>query len=373
MIRFASILILLSITFLSCKKDDDATDDDTTTPPEDTFFSQYESRNFSMGFTSWPYGPDAEDVSDSYSFLAANGDIYTEHVDNSIPWEAWINDLDLPTEFVNEIAFKKSNKISGIDFLLSVSVLNIDRSDLANDFDGQTPEYTSINDPDIVEAYYKHIDYLVTELEPTYLVISIEANELLINSPEKWEGYQLMIADVTNQISTKYPSLMISESMTLHNLYSPDIADVDAYLDEVIPHMNNLDFVTISFYPFFKQQHTIAEYQAAFDFLHSGVSRPIAFVETAHLAEDLSVTGLDLFITGNETEQNEYLQTLLINAQEQNYEFIIWWAHRDFDELWETFPEEVKDLGKLWRDTGLLDEDGESREAYDSWLEAFGK
>jgi hypothetical protein len=35
--------------------------------------------------------------------------------------------------------------------------------------------------------------------------------------------------------------------------------------------------------------------------------------------------------------------------------------------LWKTFPESVKDLGALWRDTGVIDEAGRPRPAYQTW------
>jgi len=47
--------------------------------------------------------------------------------------------------------------------------------------------------------------------------------------------------------------------------------------------------------------------------------------------------------------------------------FVIWWAHRDYDELWEIFPDEVNDIGKLWLDTGLVDESGQEKLAFETW------
>lgn len=326
-----------------------------------------------MGFTSWPYGPKAEDVANTYSFIAQNADIYAEHIDSNIPWNAWMSNSPLPANFVNDISFKKSNKIPEMQMLLSVSVLNLDRNDLANDYSGNPPPYNQINDSAIVDAYTKHVDYLVREFSPDYLVISIEANELLKNSPGKWDAYKLMIAEVKSRISVLHPSLPISESVTLHNFFQPDVADPDTFIEEVTALLNRQDFAAISFYPFFKLLNTEQGFQEAFDFLHSKAVKPIAFVETAHLAEDLLVPGLNLNIPGNEAEQNSYLQILLKNAQEENYDFVIWWAYRDFDALWETFPSEVKDLGQIWRDTGLMDEDGRKRMAFDSWNAAFLK
>ncbi|QNL23156.1 glycosyl hydrolase 53 family protein [Hyphobacterium sp. CCMP332] len=324
-----------------------------------------------MGFTSWPYGPDLEDVSSTYSFISQNADIYCEHIDSNIPWSSWINDSTLPASFVNDIAFKKSNKIAGLDFLLSVSILNLDRSDLANDFDGNTPNYSKLCDSAIIGAYTKHLDYLITEFEPTYLVMSIEGNELLIHSPDKWDDYKTLMPAVRTEIKNRFPNLKITESFTLHNLFQPDVANPEDYIDEVATYANQLDFVGISFYPFFKGLSDSVGFQTVFDYLHSKINKPIVFAETTNIAENLIVPGLSLNISGNPEEQDIYLQVLLHNAQQHNYEFVIWWAHRDFDELWETFLPDVKDLGQIWRDTGLLDEEGNERKAYDSWQSAF--
>jgi hypothetical protein len=67
------------------------------------------------------------------------------------------------------------------------------------------------------------------------------------------------------------------------------------------------------------------------------------------------------------------LESLLKNAQEHNYKYVIWWAHRDYNELWETFPKEVQDLGKLWISTGIINEDGTKKEAYSTWEMVFNK
>lgn len=353
------LLTLLCLSLWACKKDE------PTPEPE--------SRSFKMGFTTWPYGPNIEDVNDTYAFLENNGDIYSEHIDNNIPWNALINDLPLPAEFTDGIEYKASNRLPDTELLLSVSLLNLERSDLAEDFDGSTPDYTSMSDDAIEDAYFAYLQYLILQFNPNYLVAGIEVNELYIHSPEKWEGYKDLMQAVILRVRAEYPDLQISESMTLHNLYLPDIDNPDAYLEEMVDYLNAMDFVAISFYPFFKNLHTKADFQGVFDFLHQRVNRPIAFVETCTIAEDLIVPNLNLSISGSEAEQNIYLETLLENAQAQNYKFVIWWAHRDYDALWVTFPSELSDLGRLWRDTGLLDEDGNERMALNSWSVHFAK
>ncbi|NQZ75629.1 MAG: glycosyl hydrolase 53 family protein [Ekhidna sp.] len=308
-----SNILFLFLLLSSCSSDTEESPD-----PQDPA----DERNFLMGFTSWSFGPNVQDVNDTYTFISDHGDIYAEHVDNNIPWNAWINDLELPEAFTNEIRGKAEKKIAGKQFLLSVSLLRSSRDELAFDFDGSIPAYGSLDDQSIKDAYSKHVEYLVRQLTPDYLVIAIEVNELRLNAPEKWEGYKALISDVKARIKNSYPTLKISESISLHNLIEPEVSDVASYTSEMFNHMNQLDFVSISFYPFFKGQSTEPQFQEAFDLLHTNVNPPIAFVETAHLAEDLNIPNLNVFIPGNETSQKVYLETLLKNADNEGYEFI---------------------------------------------------
>tara|TARA_B100000508_G_C11454496_1_gene275975 strand:+ start:863 stop:1954 length:1092 start_codon:yes stop_codon:yes gene_type:complete len=357
-------LILLCFLLFSCSNDDN--------PVEEVIASEI-GRGFKMGFTSWSYGPQLVDVDTTYSFIAKNGDIYAEHIDNKIPWKAWINNLPLPIAFTNEINGRVQRKISGKELLLSVSLFNSNRDELAEDFDGSVPSYSTLNDSSIREAYFKHIDYLVNAFAPNYLVIVIEANEFRLRSPTKWDAYKSLITDVRGRIKQSYPNLKVSESISLHNLYEANVNDPELYIQEIVSHANKNDFFAVSFYPFLKNLKTPTEFQQVLDFLHSKTSKPIAFVETAHIAENLVIPNLNVSIDGNENEQKQYLETLIANAKNQEYDFIIWWAHRDFDALWQTFPNEVKDLGQIWRDTGILDEHGRERAAYTVWQNNFIK
>ncbi|MFS4415301.1 glycosyl hydrolase 53 family protein [Maribacter sp. 2307ULW6-5] len=348
-------LFILGPIFLGCS----GNGDDTA--------AEHTQRTFGMGFTSWSFGPQMQDVDATYAFIENNADIYTEHIDTNIPWKAWMDNGILPTPFTNDILGRSNRRMPNKQLLLSVSPLNQNRDELALDFDGTLPEYTSLDDANIANAYVKHINYLVNQFAPDYLVIGIEVNELRMRSPEKWQGYTALMEKVTLRIKEQHPDLPISQSISLHNFYGPIVAKPEQFIEDIVQHIDRLDFVAISFYPFFKNQATPEEFQAAFNFLHQRTNKPIAIVETAHLAEDLSVPSLNVSIAGNEAQQNRYLQTLFANAQQEGYLFVIWWAHRDFDRLWETFPEEVRDLGKLWRDTGLLDEGGRQRQAFGTW------
>ncbi len=353
------VLVGLVITLgLSCGEDDD---------PEPDFFSEYDSRTFEMGFTTWPYAPTLEAVDATYQFVQQNGDVYSEHIDANIPWSSWMNNDPLPQEFTNDILGRAQRKLSDVKLTLSVSLLNLSRDDLAFDYDGSVPSYVSFADEEIEDAYFKHLEYITDLMDPEYLIMALEVNELLVNRPELWEGYKQLMDNLRPRISARFPTVQISESITLHNLFRPDVQDPDALIEDIITYANSLDFVAISFYPYFKGLSTKEDFQEAFDFLHREITKPIAFAETGHLSEDLSVESTNLFIPGNAEEQNDYLESLLTNAQEEDYEYVIWWTHRDYNELWETFPAEVRDLGKVWLSTGIINEDGVEKEAYSTW------
>ena len=366
--KFGIPALLTLVIFIACNKNEVSSDECS-----DQFFCEYDNRNFQMGFSTWPYAPTLDAVEGTYEFIETHSDIYSEHIDSNIPWDAWINDTELPAEFVNEITGKASHRIDGKKLTLSVSLLNSSRTELAFDFDGSIPDYNALNDAQIEDAYFAHLSYITNQLNPDYLILAIEVNELLVNAPEKWDSYKLLMAEIRSRIKAEFPTLQISESITLHNFYNPDVENPNEFIEEISNYANSLDLVTISFYPFFKGLKTKAEFQQAFDFLHEKITKPIAFSETSHLSEDLTVESFDLFIAGNQSEQNAYQEALFTNAQENDYEYLIWWAHRDYDELWETFPVEAKDLGKLWISTGIINEDGEEKESYATWDLVFNK
>jgi len=365
------LYIFLGLLFLtSCKKDNVS----PLTCVNDNSLNIITQRNFKMGFSTWSFGPNKADKDETYQFINSNADIYSEQIDDKIPWSAWINNSTLPTEFTNDINFRLKKRLNPHKLLLSVSLLNKDRSDLLEDYDGSIPTYSALNDKKIENAYFKHLEYLISKFNPDYLVIAMEVNELKLKSETKWSEYKLLMNNIRSRLKIDYPNLPLAESVSLHDWYNPEVANPTDYISEISNYVNqNSDFAAISYYPFFKEQHTKTEFQQAFDFLHSEVTIPIAFVETTHLAENLNISSFNLSIESNICEQKDYLETLLLNAYNQHYEFIIWWAYRDYDKLWETFPSKYKDVGKLWRNTGLLDENGTERPSFTIWKEILEK
>jgi hypothetical protein len=326
-----------------------------------------------MGFTTWNYASSNDAVEDTYDFIANHGDIYAEQIDEYIPWRSLISSLDYPDDFKLKMQFKSLQKPPDMKLCLSVSFLDTDRSALLPDADGFLPEDASFDNDEVMSAYGRHLEYLIDKFNPQYFVFAMEVNELFIKDQVKWESYQRFSSEIRTRLKGKYPDLPIAESITLHALINPETDDAVSYHEAIRDFVEDQDFTAVSFYPFLTGLSEEFQFQTAFDFLHELISKPIAFVETNHLAETLEIEAFDLKIESDECEQKVYLETLLNNAQAKDYEFVIWWSHRDYDELWKSFPAEVKNIGKIWRDTGLLDEDGNRRIALDSWEKALNQ
>ncbi len=358
--RIFPIIVLTAFTLLAaCKKHKT---------------EEIENRNYKMGFSSWSYGPTADDRATNYDLIKGNGDIISEQMDGNIPWNSWIDGTDLPVDFVADVAYRVGQQSAGHDLMLSISPLNTERNDFIDNWDGSgKPAHSSMNDPILEDAYVAHVLYLIDAFNPDYLIIGMETTGMLNDSAEKWEELKLFMRNVRTRVRAVYPTLKMAESAVLHNWYKPETDDKAYYQSEVKNYIKEMDFAAISFYPFLAGLNSSNQFQKAFDFLHENTTKPIAFVETSHLANDLIVASYDLHIKSSEDEQADFVKALLTNAAENDYMFVIWWSYRDYDRLWETFPEDVKDIGKLWRDTGLEDENGTERAALRIWREVFTK
>jgi hypothetical protein len=358
------LLAAIVVVVPDCRRQSNSSGSDCADP---SFFRDVQKRNFLLGVTTWPYDTGFVARQNTYSFISNNTEIYSEQIDNAIPWKAIMAAEPWPAEYLNNITDRANRRVASKKLLLSVSLLNISRNDLMEDVDGTVPSYTKLSDTHIRNAYINFLITCINMFDPDYLVVAMEVNELLIKSPVKWNDYRRLVQDVRLSLRGYFPSLPVSESITVHGWYEPDVTDPAAYLSNIDQLNEEQDFVSLSYYPFLKGQRSRQQFQEAFNFIHQRTDKPIAFVETSHLAEDLNVPALNVNIEADECEQAEFLKTLAENAQSRQYLFVIWWAHRDYDKLWTLLPAAIKDVAQLWRDTGLFDEAGRERASFSVW------
>ena len=333
-----------------------------------------------MGFTSWPYAATADAVQGTYAFIGTNADLVVEHMDDGVPWVESLREVPFPKAFLDKIEGRRKSRPPATKLLLSLTPLNMGRNALAESAgNGQRPPLPAelkdkpFNDPQLVRAYASYCRRMVEFFQPDFLLTGIEANELLNNQPKAWNAYRELSRQVQRGLREKFPQLPISESITLHKLLDRQNHGLVEYRKQIQVFVESHDFFAVSFYPFFLGLHQEQEFAEALDYLPMFTRRPIAITETGHPAEPLKIRAWNLDFPTNPKEQAAFVRVLLSRAQAHHYRFVTYWAARDFDELWKTFPDAVKDLGALWRDTGLIDQAGQPRPAYETWREWLSK
>ena len=338
-----------------------------------------EMRPFHMGFTPWPYAPTIEALNSTNAFVTTNADILCEQIDESIPWDEALHGETFPLGFIKKMEEKQRRIGKGQTRVLYLTAMNTGRSGLLasyKDADHQADaswESKKFDDPDVLTAYTNYCVWMVKLFKPDYLVLGIETNEYLKNVPTDWDNYHAFSQKLHKEMKKRFPSLLLSESVTLHQLFDPKRPNPKTYTAKIKTLVNEQDFMAVSFYPYFLGMKSSADISGALDALRAFTKKPIAFVETGQPAETVDIPSLKYSYALTPIDQNVYLKTLLQHAQKDRYLFVIWWAHRDFDALWDVFPPEVKDLGRAWRDIGLLDENGKQRPAYTEWMKVLGR
>jgi exo-beta-1,3-glucanase (GH17 family) len=133
------------------------------------------------------------------------------------------------------------------------------------------------------------------------------------------------------------------------------------------------DYVAVSTYPYTEQAHPAKLAPDWFSRLRELASeKPFAVTETGFPAENVVLTQYRVRIPGREQWQADYVRRLLSEAHRLQAQFVVWFVLRDYDAGWETLTQMGgDDLLKLWRDTGLLDGNGQARSGlriWDAWL-----
>lgn len=339
--------------------------------------AQPTTRPYHMGFSPWPYAMTMEAVGDTSKFITSHGDILSDQIDESIPWEESSKGKPYPASFVKKMDEKRVRIGLGQKRVLYITPLNMGRNGLLAAYGepGMAKpaswEKKKFNSPEVIKAYTVYCLWMVKFFKPDYLVSGIETNEYLKNTPDEWPHYLEFSQKVRGTIKKAYPKLLVSESVTVHQLLDKKQPNPDKYRALIKAFVAQHDFFSVSFYPFLLGQKSVSDISKTLDFVRSFSNKPIAFCETCQPAETLEIPSFNLVYPLSQEDQNAYMNTLFEYANKDRYLFVIWWTYHDYDALWEVFPAEVKDLGRCWRDTGIIDEKGLQRLSYKTWMETL--
>ena len=335
------------------------------------FEHRLKPRPFAYGFTTFPFAATPQAQADLMDLITANGTIYAEHFDDAIPWRAALRSGAWPQAFVADIEDRLRRRRTDRPLLLALTPLNMDRSGVADAVEGKMPRalrHVPMDDPAFIRAYTNYCIWMIDRFRPDYVLSAIESNDLLKENPAAWPAFDRFSRAVMANLKARYPGILFGESLALHTFMNTDGPGPSrAYRDAIKAHIRDFDFAGISYYPFLHGALAPAQWQQAFDFIRGWTRKPLAVTETGQPGQRLRVKTWGLNLPFSEADQAAYVCTLMRNAVRGEYRFVIWFEARDIDRLIPALPRSIRDLARLFRDMGLVDETGREREGLRIW------
>ncbi len=340
-------------------------------------------RPFYMGFTPFPWDMTAEAVSATYQFITENGDIIAHHFEQGVPWTEALENKPFHPNFENDWKKRKSAS-SHKKVYVSVTPLNQWRSGMAL-YRGENENMPlpnkfkdrELDDPIVKKAYLNYCRRVVKYFHPDYFAIGIEVNELIHNSLQKWPHFVELYKYTYTELKKDYPDLPIFATVTLHNLTNPDW-NLIVEQKKIQDFLQYSDIAGISYYSFMvgKSWKGLLEHSERptkmLDWLREYTdNKPLAITETGYPAETIKLKTYNVTIPSDPAKQATYFETLLDKATQDNYLFVICFLYRDYDALWEKIKDLSPEAFIVWKDCGLIDEDGNQRPAYSVWKRYF--
>jgi hypothetical protein len=339
------------------------------------------TRSFRMGFTPFPYDISQEAVDFTYQKIAEEADIINHHFDNGVPWPEALAGTDFNENVMNDWNYRKLHTPESHKIYLSVTPLNIDRNGLAlyrgdqDDMALPSPWDTyDFDHPSVKTAYLNYCKRAIDFFTPDYFNMCVEANLLYVNNPSVWQDYMNLHAYIYENLKSSYPGLPIFSSISGAPLLDGYFTgnnwqDQRAHAQQIIEAS---DFFGISFYPYMSEFLGDPYPADSYDQLFSLTSKPVVIAETGYPAQSFSIdTGNGkVTITSDPEKQAAYLEDVLTHCSHHDVKFIVNFVVRDYDQLWAKIGAN-EDLTIAWRDTGLYDENGNTRRGLSVWRDFF--
>lgn len=367
--------LLTLLLIFSCAQEEEEKKDSSLTETGSTS----NERTFYMGFTPWLYAATSQAETDVYDFINANGDLVAHHFQQGIPFDdasTFPNFSNYESNIQNEINNRINKTDNGKIIYLAVDSLNSSRDDLT-DFWGTSANMTrpspwdtrSFNDSQVITSYTNFALELIARFNPEYFNYAPEISDLMINDAAKFNEFKTFAQQVYSNIKAYYPNLKLMVSIALKEPGSTEMTTATSGFTQIKDYV---DIVGISTYGYAFYGHSDAGDPANLpsNWLSQiqtiAPNKTYAIVETAWVAEDLDIPAYTLSVDSNSTKQNTYLTKMFTEANSLNMEAIIWFSSHDYDTLWsDTLGSD--NLSKIWKDTGLIDQDLNERSSLSTW------
>jgi len=332
------------------------------------------SRPFHMGFTRWPPEATLEGIARMDDFLAAHGDMTALHFDGGVPWPDALTNGPLPDGLVNSWHSTRETIPASHTLLVSITPLDMTRSKLAlywGASDNQPlpkPWDTyPLDHPDVQNAYLNYARQVVEFFQPDYFAIGIEVNVAQVNAPETWDAYKKLHRFVYERLKADYPDLPVFATFTVSHMSGLDGGDKAEQKEEIEPLIPYLDLIGLSAYPYGWMYPSGKADPIPEDFFAPALAlgKPIGITESGAPSYSFSAYGKDYQFS--EEYQARWVDFLLRQAGEHQFEFVVAFTGIDYDKLIADMPADVRELASMWVYTGLQRSDGCDKAALARW------
>lgn len=339
--------------------------------------AEAKTRSYRLGFSPWPYDYSLEAVDWVYQTINRHGDIVSQHIEEGVPWDEALRNDAFPSGELSDIRLRLDKMGRGRRVLLQLNPINIKRDGLApyrGEKDNQPlPESWQnkrLNDKDVKKAYLQYVRTMKAYFKPEFLITGVEVNLYMRNQKERWQDYVELQCYVYRILKEKNPHENILVSLFAPSFFPEWIKEDN--LEDQLQAIKDLepcvDGFAISVHPFMSALLADSFPSNYFDRLHKRIPKVWGVSESSYPAQKWSLYWMTW--KGTPEKQNTFVEHMLGAAERYNYKFVIWYAVRDYDALWNNALQR-SDLALVWRDTGFYDEDGLRRLALETWNKAL--
>ena len=335
-------------------------------------------RHFYMGFSPFHYSWNNEKLPQTYEMVNGHADLIMHHFDEGVPWDEALQGKPYHQEIMNNFAYRKQQLREGQKVFVATTATDFHRKELAKRWGKKNnmdlPEFwedKTFDDPDVIVAYTNYCQFLIDFFKPDYFSYGIEMNLMARNAPEKYLQFVVLASKVYPALKKQNPALPVLMSFYM---FPPD--KKEEVKKQVQPLLPYTDIYAVSTYPYMGPDGVAyAPSEIPRDWFvqlkEIAPNKPIAVSETGYVAEDFST----IWHTqkGSEALQKQYVEWLLMEAQREKMEFVVWFLVADYDDLWSVmrFMVGFSPLMRAWKDIGFFDGDLQPRAAlavWDAWL-----
>lgn len=331
-----------------------------------------ESRPFLMGFTRWPSDMSLQGIAMADTFIDGHADLVNILLDSGIPWEEALTNTPYSRDVQERLAYKVP---AGKKLFVGATLINIGRNGLALNWGDKINlpltgpwKDRTFNSPEVKTAYLNFLIHAVDTMRPDYLAIGIEANLLIINTPDQWAAYEELHRFIYQELKKRYPSLPLFATFELLALEGHSHPDKGKQHEKIRALMPYSDILALSIYPFMSYNVPTAIPDNFFDFARE-FGKPIAISESGYNSQPVHYAQLTL--SGSEELQVDFTQKLLASAMRDRYAFVITFATTDYERLIARLPTELQELAGVWKYTGLQTTAGVPKPALATWDKYF--